>query len=193
MARMKTNCKLYWASFLKLNYCVFEKWPKISHTFVFPLISLQASCQEHSGGGAGKGRRACYCTSRIWISASKKLMRNSHGAPCQLSCQILANQREAETSTNVNKHWKTCVKGDDIITYVISTLQHFASTFSMQIFKFQRRSFKLQYNTNTTLLPFPAPPPKHPGEFVPLLPFNRTIWYLPFIALGQEKRWLQVP
>ena len=70
MARMKTNCKLYWASFLKLNYCVFEKWPKISHTFVFPLISLQASCQEHSGGGAGKGRRVVfvlYCSLKLLL------------------------------------------------------------------------------------------------------------------------------
>ena len=181
MARMKTNCKLYWASFLKLNYCVYEKWPKISHTFVFPLISLQASCQEHSGGGAGKGRRACYCTSGIWISASKKLMRNSHVAPCQLSCQISANQCKVETSMNVNKHWKTCVKSNDIIANVISILQHFASTFSMQICKFQRRSCKLSF----LFLP-------RPGELVPLLPLNRIIWYLPFRALGQDKRWLQV-
>ena len=193
MARMKTNCKLYCASFLKLNYCVFEKWPKISHTFVFPLISLQASCESTLVAGREKEGGLATTPLEFEYLHTKNLMQNSHGAPCQLSCQILANQCEAETSTNVNKHWKTCVKGNDIITYVISTLQHFASTFSMQIFKFQRRSFKLQYNTNTTLLPFPTPPPKHPGEFVPLLPFNRTIWYLPFIALGQEKRWLQVP
>ena len=160
--------------------------------FVFPLISLPASCQEHSGGMAGKGRRACYYISGIWISTSEKLMQNPHVVPCQKSCQTSANQCEAETSTNVNKHWKTCVKGNDIITNVISTLQHFASTFSMQIFKFQRRSFKLQYNANTTLPPFPALPPKHLGELVPLLPFNRIIWYLPFRALGQDKRWLQV-
>ena len=38
---------------------------------------------------------------------------------------------------------KASAKGNDIITYVISANQHFASTFSMQIFKFQRRSCKL--------------------------------------------------
>ena len=33
----------------------------------------------------------------------------------------------------------------DIITNVISANQHFASTFSMEIFKFQRRSCKLSF------------------------------------------------
>ena len=45
------------------------------------------------------------------------------------SCQISANQCEAETSANVNKHWKTRAKGNDIITNVISVNQHFSSTF----------------------------------------------------------------
>ena len=56
-----------------------------------------------------------------------------------------ANQRDAETSANVNKHWKRRAKDNDVITYDISTNQHFASTFSMQILKFQRRSCKLSF------------------------------------------------
>ena len=56
-------------------------------------------------------------------------------------------------SANVNKHWKTRVKGNDVITNVISANKHFASTFSIQMFKFQRRS------CNWVLLPFPAPLP----------------------------------
>ena len=48
-------------------------------------------------------------------------------------------------SINVNKHCKTRAKGKDVITNVISTNQYFASTFSMQIFKFQRRSGKLSF------------------------------------------------
>ena len=64
----------------------------------------------------------------------------------QLSCQISANQRKAETSTNVHKHWnETCAKGNDIITHVISANQHFAPTFSMQTFKFQRHNCKLSF------------------------------------------------
>ena len=56
-----------------------------------------------------------------------------------------ANQRDAETSANVSKHWKTRAKDNDVITYDISANQHFASTFSMQILKFQRRSCKLSF------------------------------------------------
>ena len=66
-------------------------------------------------------------------------------APRRLSCQISANQREAETSANVTKHWKTRVKDNDVIANVIFANQHLASTFSMQIFKFQRRSGKLSF------------------------------------------------
>ena len=55
---------------------------------------------------------------------------------CKRSCQISANQHEAETIANVNKHWKKHAKGSGIISNVISVNQHFASTFSMQIFKF---------------------------------------------------------
>ena len=78
-------------------------------------------------------------------------------APCGLSCQISANQREAETSSNENKHWKTRLMGNDVITNAISANQHFASTFSMQIFKFQRCNYKLSFL-------FPATPPERPGE-----------------------------
>ena len=35
--------------------------------------------------------------------------------------------------------------GDDVITKDISANQHFASTFAVQIFKFQRRSCKLSF------------------------------------------------
>ena len=70
---------------------------------------------------------------------------NSPVAPRRLSCQISANQREAETSANVNNHWKTRAKGNDVITNVISANQPLTSTFWMRIFKFQRRSCKLSF------------------------------------------------
>ena len=62
----------------------------------------------------------------------------------RLSCQISDNQHEVETTRS---------KGNDVITNVTSANQHFALTFSMQIFKFQRRSCKLSF-----LLP------ERPGE-----------------------------
>ena len=37
------------------------------------------------------------------------------------------------------EHRKIRAKGNDVITNIICASQHFASTFSMQIFKFQRR------------------------------------------------------
>ena len=43
---------------------------------------------------------------------------NSPVAPHRLSCQFSANQQEAETSANVNKHWKTCAKSNDVIIYL---------------------------------------------------------------------------
>ena len=70
---------------------------------------------------------------------------NSPVAPRWLSCQISANRGEGIMNPNVNKHWKTCAKGNDIIINVTSAKQHFVSTFSMQIFKFHRRSCKLSF------------------------------------------------
>ena len=46
---------------------------------------------------------------------------------------------------NLHKHWQTRAKCNDIIANVISANQHFPSTFSMQIFKFQRHSCKLSF------------------------------------------------
>ena len=102
--------------------------------------SLWARPPGCSGGRVGKGRRACNYVSEIWIPPPIPLW-----LPRRLNCQISANQRKAEMSINVNKHFKTCAKGKDVITNIISTNQHFASTFLMQLFKFQRRSCKLSF------------------------------------------------
>ena len=132
------------------------------------------------------GKRYDSCQLHFWN------LNSTSNSPCRLSCQISANQREAETSANsgsivtcstifchcttiistgktglegvvvvcywlsnltshvfigmilslmwkcllVNKHCKTRAQVNDVITNVISTNQHFASTFLMQIFKF---------------------------------------------------------
>ena len=97
------------------------------------LLSLRASSPGRSSGEREKERElATTCLEVPW-------------APRRLSCQISANQGEAETSASVNKHWKARAKGNDVITNVISANRHFASTFSMQIFKFQRRSCKVSF------------------------------------------------
>ena len=102
--------------------------------------SLRASSVKRSGGWAGKGRRACNYVSGIWIPPPIFPV-----ARRRLSCQISTNQREAETSANINKHWKKRAKVNDVTTNVISANQHFPSTFSMPIFKFQRLSCKLSF------------------------------------------------
>ena len=88
----------------------------------------------------GEGRRACN-----YVSGDFNFTLNSPVAPHRLSCQISANQRKAEMDKNVSKHWKTRNKHNDVIADVIPTNQHFAWTFSMQIFKFQRCSCKLSF------------------------------------------------
>ena len=88
----------------------------------------------------GKGKESLQL--HLW---NLKFTSNSPVALRQRSFQISANQHEAKTNANVNKHWKTCAKGNGAITYVISTNQHFILTFSKQIFKFQRCSCKLSF------------------------------------------------
>ena len=94
----------------------------------------------------------------------------------RLCCQISANQREAETSANVNKHRKSSAKCNDVITNVISANQHLASTFAMQIFKFRRRSCKFS---------FFFPPPERPGELARRL----VVFQFFFATLETEGNW----
>ena len=111
-----------------------------------------AACEQALRGALAAGLEKKESL-RLW---NLKSTSNSPAAPHRWSCQISADQCEEETNANVNKHWKTCAKGNDVITNVISANLHFASSILMQIFKFQRRS--------CTLLPFPTLPPQHPGE-----------------------------
>ena len=86
------------------------------------------SCEQALRGAlAAGGKREESLQLRLWNLNSTT---NSHEAPRRLSCQISANQREAETSAIVNKHWKARAKGNGVIAYVISANQHFASTYS---------------------------------------------------------------
>ena len=55
-----------------------------------------------SGGRTEKGRRAC--NYGLW---NLKCTSNSPVTPLRLSCQISANQHEAETIADANKYWKT--------------------------------------------------------------------------------------
>ena len=80
------------------------------------------ACEQALRGGKSKESLQL----RLWILNSTS---HSPVAARRLSCQISADQREAETSGIVNKHWKTRAKGNGLITNVISANQHFASTY----------------------------------------------------------------
>ena len=69
--------------------------------------------------------------------------------PCGSPSTELSDFRQSTRSRNerecTNGHWKKRAKVNDVTTNVISANQHFASTFLMQIFKFQRRTCKLSF------------------------------------------------
>ena len=137
------NIILKWnVSLLNKNRNVYCCW--LRNSFALSAISngtLPASTRSGALWRRG-GKMKESLQLRLWNFNSTS---NSPVAPRRLCCQISANRREAEPSANVNKHWKARAKGNDVITNVISANQHVASTFSMQIFKFQRRSCKLSF------------------------------------------------
>ena len=105
---------------------------------------LGIACEQALRGAlAAGGKRKESLQLRLWNLNSTS--NSPVAAPRRPSCRISANQREAETSASVTNIWKTRAKNNDVITNVISANQHFASTFSTQIFKFQRRKCKLSF------------------------------------------------
>ena len=126
-----------------LSYCVRSRkgdspWMTSSLWRLRRPSSLRVSYPGPSGGGATKERRACNHVSGIWIPPQI----------CGSPSTELSDFRQSARSGNErewNKLWKASAKGNDVITNVISADQHFASTFSMQIFKFPRRTWKLSF------------------------------------------------
>ena len=102
--------------------------------------SLRASSLGRSGVGEEKGRRACNYVSGIWFLPPIPMW-----LPVDWAVRFPPISAKWKREQNVNKYWKTGAKGNDVITNVISANQHFALTFSMQIFKFQRRCCKLSF------------------------------------------------
>ena len=90
-------------------------------------LCLWASSPGHSGGGAGKGRRVS--TTSLEFEFRLQFPR---GSP---STELLDFRQSAWSGNEPDTR--------KIITNDISTNQHFTSTFSMQIFKFQKRSYML--------------------------------------------------
>ena len=117
---------------------IFSTLNSLSFGIVFPSSRFIAPASKLSGVFWRRGgKRKESLQLRLWNLNSTS---NCPVGPRRSSCQIFANQREAETNANVNKHCKTRCKGKDVIINVTFASQHFAWTFLMQIIKFQRRS-----------------------------------------------------
>ena len=111
--------------------CVVTRKFETSRPELFMKPARELSGALWRRGGKRKEILQLQYVSGIWIPPV---------APRRLSCQISASQLEAETSANVNKHWKTRAKGNDVITNVISANQHFASTIQIP-----EMSYKLSF------------------------------------------------
>ena len=101
--------------------------------------------------------RILFASLRALISSPELCLWNLNSTsnipvtPRGLSCQISANQRKAETSANVHKHWnETYAKGNDIITHVISAIN------------ILHRLFQCRYSNSRDIVAsspsFPRPP-----------------------------------
>jgi len=82
------------------NHCDNYVWDL---TYTWCLAKVPVACDQALWGAlaAGREKEGELATTALWSLNSTP---NSPVAPRQLSCQISANQGEAETSANVNKH-----------------------------------------------------------------------------------------
>ena len=87
------------------------------------LLSLRANFSSPGRSSGGREHEREIATTSLEFEFQLQFP----WAPRRLSCQISDNQGEAETSANVNKHWKARAKGNEIITNVISANQHCVS------------------------------------------------------------------
>ena len=113
--------------FLLRNVCIYRQWCHkfLCWLFIPPMFILQKDYNNWALTVTISSCLGCKCTKGTSLRA------NFPGHTCgREGKRRTANQCKAEISTNVNKHWKTHAKGNDIITHVIPANQHFASTFS---------------------------------------------------------------
>ena len=122
--RSETDTYFTW-NFVFLSLTVRNHLPKLlmlvvlgilSTWFSSPfLFSLRESSPRHSGsgvwvGGEGKEEERATTSLELILNSTSNSPMVSH----QLSCQISVNYHETETTANVNKHWKTRAKGNDV-------------------------------------------------------------------------------
>ena len=101
--------------------------------------SLRASCLWHSGGGAGKGRRACNYVSELWISASKSRCEMLVGEG-DISSDVIILCSCFSMFVYIRARFRFALIGRNL------TAQSTGSHRELEVeFKFQRRSCKLSF------------------------------------------------
>ena len=105
-------------------------------------ISKNIACERPLWGtlGAGQEKEGELTTTYLGFEFH---LQFSSGSPLTERSDFCQSARSRNKHECKQPFKKTHAMGNDIITCVISANQHFASTFSIQIFKFQRHSTKL--------------------------------------------------
>ena len=130
-------------SVLLLCYCICgpdDAQRSIASLSFWYYCSLPASSPGRSGGGVGKGRRACnyLLVSGIWLSASKKLMRNADWMTFVMTSLPLASGFKClfTFALVLTSHWLE----------EIWQLSRRGATGELEVeFKFQRHSCKFSF------------------------------------------------
>ena len=107
-------------------------------------ISKNIACEQPLWGtlGAGQEKEGQLVTTSLEFEFHFQFPCGSPSTELSDFCQSARSRNKHECKQPLILK-KTHAMGNDVITCVISANQHFASTFSIQIFKFQRHSCKL--------------------------------------------------
>ena len=106
----------------------------------FPFMGV--ACEQALRGRAGREKEGELANTSLEFEFHLQFPCGSPST--ELSHFHQSRRSRNECKINVNEHWKTHAKGNDVVT-VISTNQHFALTFLIQVFRFQRHSCKLSF------------------------------------------------
>ena len=111
---------------LNVHHPACRAFPSLARFWRVWELSKILPCEQTLRGAVARGGKR----NKSWTTCLEFEFHLQFPCSSPLSeLSIYANQREAETSANVNKLLKTRAKGNDVITNVFSANQHFASTF----------------------------------------------------------------
>ena len=124
------------------------------------FFSLRASSLWHSGGGAGKGRRACNYVSELWISASKS------------RCEMLVGEGDISSDVII-----LCLCFSMFVYFVLVS----ASRWLAEIWKLSRQGAtgNWRWNSNSRDVVASSPSFSRPASRAPRRAFSQAIFLWP--------------